>query len=97
MMNETVKRYERIVMNIGELIEVSGYRNDYLAGKLGLTTVNFSAKKKRKTFTLEEIRKLAHIIDNEDVQDYLLALEMDARQDEETITHEELFKRMGWN
>jgi hypothetical protein len=96
MMNETVKRYERIVMNIGELIEISGYRNDYLAGKLGLTTVNFSAKKKRKTFTLEEIRKLAYIIDNDDVQDYLLALEMDERQDEETITYEEFFKEMGW-
>jgi hypothetical protein len=96
MMNETVKRYERIVMNIGELIEVSGYRNDYLAGKLGLTTVNFSAKKKRKTFTLEEIRKIAYIIDNDDVQDYLLALEMDAREGEETITHEEFSKLMGW-
>ncbi|GGH50554.1 hypothetical protein GCM10007423_53340 [Dyadobacter endophyticus] len=95
-MNETVKRYERIVMNIGELIEVSGYRNDYLAGKLGLTTVNFSAKKKRKTFTLEEIRKLAYIIDNDDVQDYLMVAEMEERENEETITHEELFRRMGW-
>lgn len=95
-MNETVKRYERIVMNIGELIEISGYRNDYLAGKLGLTTVNFSAKKNRKTFTLEEIKKLAAIIDNEDVQDYLMAAEMDEREDDATITHEELFKRMGW-
>lgn len=95
-MNETVKLYERIVMNIGELIEVSGYRNDYLAGKLGLTTVNFSAKKKRKTFTLEEIRKLAYIIDNDDVQDYLLALEMEARQGEETITYDEFAKEMGW-
>lgn len=95
-MNETIKSYERIVMNISELIEVSGYRNDYLAGKLGLTTVNFSAKKRRKTFTLEEIQKLAYIIDNDDVQDYLLALEMDARQGEETITYEEFMKKAGW-
>lgn len=89
-------RWKHIFTNIGELIEVSGYRNDYLAGKLGLTAVNFSAKKNRKTFTLEEIQKLAYIIDNDDVQDYLLAAEMDERQGEETITHEEFFKQMGW-
>ncbi|WP_171037872.1 hypothetical protein [Dyadobacter luticola] len=83
-------------MNIGELIEVSGYRNDYLAKKLGLSNVNFSAKKNRKSFSLEELKKLASIIDNEDVSDFWLMQEMEARKDDDTISHDELYKEMGW-
>ncbi|MCE6991303.1 hypothetical protein [Dyadobacter sp. CY323] len=83
-------------MNIGQLIEVSGYRNDYIAKKLGLTNVNFSAKKNRRTFTVEEVKKIASIIDNEDVNDFLMMQEMDLRKDDETIGHDELYKLMGW-
>jgi hypothetical protein len=97
MIQEVVNQYEYIVMNIGKLIEVSGYRNDYIARKLGLTTVNFSAKKNRRTFTLEEVKKIAAIIDNEDVQDFLMLQEMEARRDDETVSHDELFKEMGWS
>ncbi len=83
-------------MNIGKLIDVSGYRNDYIAKKLGLTNVNFSAKKNRKTFTLEEIKKIASIIDNEDVNDYLMLQQMEARKNDETLSHDELYQAMGW-
>jgi uncharacterized protein YwgA len=96
MILETVNNYEKLVMNIGQLIEVSGYRNDYVAKKLGLTNVNFSAKKNRKTFTVEEIKKIATIIDNEDVNDFLMVQEMESRKEEETISHDELYKLMGW-
>ena len=96
MINDIVNNYERLVMNIGQLIEVSGYRNDYIAKKLGLTNVNFSAKKNRRTFTVEEIKQIASIIDNEDVNDFLMMQEMDQRKDDETISHDELYKLMGW-
>ncbi|TLV03532.1 hypothetical protein FEN17_07990 [Dyadobacter luticola] len=96
MITEIVNNYEKFIMNIGELIEVSGYRNDYLAKKLGLSNVNFSAKKNRKSFSLEELKKLASIIDNEDVSDFWLMQEMEARKDDDTISHDELYKEMGW-
>ena len=96
MIAEIVSNYENLVGNIGKLIEVSGYRNDYIAKKLGITNVNFSAKKNRKSFSIEEIKKIVSIIDNEEVEDYLMVTEMDARQDDETISHDDLYKQMGW-
>jgi hypothetical protein len=96
MINEIVNNYEQLVMNIGKLIEVSGYRNDYIARKLGLTNVNFSAKKNRKTFTLEEVKKIVNIINNEDVNEYLMLREMEARKTDENMSHDELYKEMGW-
>ena len=96
MIVEIVSNYENLVGNIGKLIEVSGYRNDFIAKKLGITNVNFSAKKNRKTFSIEEVKKIVSIIDNEEVEDYLMLSEMDARKDDETISHDDLYKRMGW-
>lgn len=96
MIAEIVSNYENLVENIGQLIKVSGYRNDFIAKKLGITNVNFSAKKNRKSFTLEEIKKIVSVIDNEDVEDFLMVKEMDARKDDETVSHDELFKHMGW-
>ena len=75
---------------------MSGYRNDFIAKRLGITNVNFSAKKNRKTFSIEEVKKIVSIIDNEEVEDYLMLSEMDARKDDETISHDDLYKRMGW-
>ena len=75
---------------------MSGYRNDFIAKKLGITNVNFSAKKNRKTFSIEEVKKIVSIIDNEEVEDYLMISEMDAKKDDETISHDDLYKRMGW-
>jgi uncharacterized protein YwgA len=96
MISDIVNNYERVIMNIGQLIEVSGYRNDYIAKKLGLTNVNFSAKKNRKTFTIEEIKKIASIIDNEDVSDFLMMQEIEERKSDETMSHDELYKLMEW-
>ena len=75
---------------------MSGYRNDFIAKRLGITNVNFSAKKNCKTFSIEEVKKIVSIIDNEEVEDYLMLSEMDARKDDETISHDDLYKRMGW-
>ena len=96
MIAEIVSNYENLVGNIGKLLEVSGYRNDFIAKKLGITNVNFSAKKNRKTFSIEEVKKIVSIIDNEEVEDYLMLSKMDARKDDETISHDDLYKRMGW-
>jgi len=96
MIAEIVSNYENLVGNIRKLIEVSGYRNDFIAKKLGITNVNFSVKKNRKTFSIEEVKKIVSIIDNEEVEDYLMISEMDARKDDETISHDDLYKRMGW-
>ena len=96
MVIEIVDNYENLLEKIGELIEVSGYRNDYIARKIGMTPANFSAKKSRKSFTLAEMKQIVEIIDNEDVSDYLMVKKMDARQDDETLSHDEFYREMGW-
>ena len=76
MVTEIVNDYEELLSNIGQIIEVSGYRNDYIARKIGMTPVNFSAKKSRKSFTVAEMKRIVEVIDNEDVTDYLMVQEL---------------------
>ncbi|GLU53923.1 hypothetical protein [Dyadobacter frigoris] len=96
MATEIVNSYKNLVNNIGQLIEVSGYRNDYIAQKIGLTPVNFATKKKRGTLSVTEIEQIISIIENEDVEDYIMIEIMKSRKDEPTISLEQLEKEMGW-
>ena len=96
MVTEIVNDYEELLSNIGQIIEVSGYRNDYIARKIGMTPVNFSAKKSRKSFTVAEMKRIVEVIDNEDVTDYLMVQEMDARKDDWTLSHDDFYQQMGW-
>jgi hypothetical protein len=45
MITEIARNYKTLLSLLPELIEVSGYRNDYLSRKMGLSPATFSAKK----------------------------------------------------
>lgn len=96
MATEIVSTYKTVVDNIGQLIDVSGYRNDYIAHKIGLTPVNFATKKKRGTLSVDEVENILHIIENEDVDNYIMLEVMRSRKDEPVISMEQLEKEMGW-
>ena len=96
MATEIVNSYKNLINNIGQLIEVSGYRNDYIAQNIGLTPVNFATKKKRGTLSVDEVEQIISIIENEDVEDYIMIEIMKSRKDEPTISLEQLEKEMGW-
>lgn len=96
MATEIVTNYKNLLSNIGRLIEVSGYRNDYIAQKIGLTPVNFATKKKRGTLSVDEVEQIISIIENEDVENYIMLEIMRSRQDESSISLEQLEKEMGW-
>jgi len=95
---EIVNNYKVLANNIGRLIEVSGYRNDYIARKIGLTPVNFATKKKRGSLSVDEIEKILKVIDNEDVEDYLMLeiMRQESGSDEQNISYDEFKSRMGW-
>ncbi|CAN5599483.1 hypothetical protein BH11BAC3_BH11BAC3_39870 [soil metagenome] len=93
MQMQTVVQYKNLIQHIAAIIEVSGYRNDYIARKLGLKPQNFSVKKQRASWTPDEVEKLLTVIENEDVEDFLLLQEMRSLKDDETITLEE-FKKL---
>lgn len=96
MATEIVSTYKTIVDNIGQLIDVSGYRNDYIARKIGLTPVNFATKKKRGTLSVGEVENILQIIENEDVDNCIMLEVMRSRKDEPVISMEQLEKEMGW-
>ncbi len=97
MAQKIVHNYKTLVETLGELIKISGYRNDYIAKKIDMKAANFSQKKQRGNWSADEVQKIMDVIDNEEVEDYLLLQLMRASKNEETISSEEFKKRMGWS
>ena len=97
MASEIVGNYKNLVAHIGRLIEVAGYRNDYIAKKIGLSPAGFATKKKRSSFSVDEVEKIIQLIENEDVDDYLMVQLMDSRTDEPVVSYADLKTEMGWS
>jgi hypothetical protein len=96
MLQETVLNYKILLAHIGELINISGYRNDFIAKKLGLKPTTFSMKKQRGTWSYDEVEKLLAIIENEETEDYYLGLIMNAMDTEDTMSLTEFKNEVGW-
>ena len=96
MMQEAVLNYKLLVDNLGNLIQASGYRNDFIAKKLGIKPTTFSVKKQRATWTYEEVQKLLLVIENDETEDYYLGLVMKSLEPDETLTLSEFKKQVGW-
>lgn len=90
-----INPYCAIKNNPGDIIKVSGYRNDYVARKPGISPQIFAVKKQRNSWNEEEIEKVLSIVDNEDSEDYILLQIMRSMEDEETISPEEAKREMG--
>lgn len=90
--------YNAIKNNIAELINVSGYKNEYVAKKIGLSSQNFAVKKKRGTWSSEELEKIVEVLinPNEDVEDLLMLEIMRSRKDDEIVPLSELKEEFGW-
>lgn len=95
-MTSVVSQYRIIKNNLNEIIKVSGYRNDYIARKLGISPQSFTVKKQRNSWNDEEIEKVLEIVDNEDSQDFILVQLMRSLEGEETLTLKEAKLQMGW-
>jgi predicted transcriptional regulator len=96
MTTEIISNYKSLASNIGQLIEVSGYRNDFIAKKIGIQPQTFSVKKGRKSFTVDEIEKIIKVIDNEEVEDFMMLEILRSRKDDENLTGDEFNDLMGW-
>lgn len=89
--------YNAIKNAVAELIEISGYRNDYLAKKVGITQANFSVKKQRNSWTDRKVQKLVEVLTgiNEDVEEMLMLKVAKARENEETVSFDEYKKQLA--
>ncbi len=96
MLEKIVLNYQMLVNNIGQLIEISGFRNDYLSQKIGLKPANFSVKKQKGNWTTDEVLKLLSIIKNKEVEDYIDIVKMKEIKKGKFISSDEFEKRMKW-
>lgn len=96
MLNETILNYKNILINLPEAIEVSGYRKDYIAKKLGISPQSFSAKISRKSFSIEDVEKLLKIIENEDVEEFFMLERMKALKNDENVSYSDAKNTLGW-
>ncbi len=92
------QEYNAIKENISQIIYMSGYRNDYVAKKIGLTAQNFAVKKKRGNWSSDELEKIIKVITNpnEDVENALMLELMRSRKNDEKVPLSELKKEFGW-
>ena len=96
MLEQIVMNYQMLVNNMGQLIEISGFRNDYLSNKIGLKPANFSVKKQKGNWTTTEVLKLLSIIKNKEVEDYIDVVKMKEIKKGKFISSDEFEKRMKW-
>ena len=96
MLTTIIKNYQLIVNNVGQLIEMSGYRNDYLSEKIGLKPANFSLKKQKGNWSADELLRLFSIIENDEIQDFIDALRIEEAAKGKFVSSEQFEKEMGW-
>ena len=94
MLSDIANNYSTLLKFLPELIDVSGYRNDYLSKKMGISPATFSAKKQRGNWTADDVLKLVSIIENEDVDDFLMLQLLRAAKEDETISADEFRKEI---
>lgn len=92
-----IEDYRELRRHLGSLIDKSGYRNSYIADKVGMPASNFSQKKKRGNWSLEEMERVLAVIDNQELEDLFLLEIVKERDKGNTITYEQFRKEMGWN
>jgi uncharacterized protein YjcR len=95
MLVEIVKDYYTVVESIPKLIDASGFRNDFLAEKLGIKAQTFSSKKTNQRWSKDELLKLFNFLDTDDVEDTYMVELMKSRENDETISVEEFKRNIG--
>lgn len=95
-MQDIILNYKTLIQSLGELIKVSGYRSDYIAKKIGMKPANFSLKKQRGNWSVDEVEKVMAVIENEETENYLMLELMRAAKNEETVRYGDFEREMGW-
>jgi len=83
-----IKEYRALKNNLGKIVDISGYRNDYIAAKIGMKSTQFAMKKKRNNWSDEEVERILNLLTsiNEDVEDAILLETMISRKEEDVIS-----------
>lgn len=97
-MLEIIENYKLLKSRIPDIIEKSGYRNDFIAQKMGIKPNYFSVKKQRGNWTDSDVEKLLTAITthHNDVQDILDEIKINGTKADKYLTAKEVKKIMQW-
>ena len=95
-MTNIITQYKILLNAVPELIDISGYKNEYVAQKLQMRPAYFSAKKQKGNWTIEEVEKILRTISNKDVDDYLDKTFIKECFTGDTMSAATFEKKMGW-
>ena len=95
-MLEVIENYLLLKKQIPHLIKKSGYRNDFIASKIGMRPDYFAVKKQRGNWSEDEVAKIIKLIESEDVADYFDSVLIKNCFPGKTLTSKEFEKEMGW-
>lgn len=95
-MLEVVENYLLLKKEISSLIKKSGYRNDFIAAKIGMRPDYFAVKKQRGNWSDEEVLKIIKVIESEDVANFFDSLIIKNCFPGNTISAKEFEKIMEW-
>lgn len=98
MLLEVAQDYYRLIENMPALIDASGYRNDFLASKLGIKPQTFSAKKINGSWNRDELFELLKLLSTDDVEDYYLGVMMEhvSKKPEDLVSLDEFKQLPEW-
>jgi hypothetical protein len=95
-MLEVIENFRLLKKEISTLIKKSGYRNDFIAAKIGMRNDYFAVKKQRGNWSDEELLKIIKVIENEEVSNFFDSLVIKNYFPGNTISSEEFEKIMEW-
>jgi predicted transcriptional regulator len=88
-----LNEYSGIVENIAVIIKESGVKARYIAKRLDIPESTFYHKKRYKTFSFPEVKKIVELLDDDDALEDEFFIEMaKSRRDYENGTMEAFYK-----
>ena len=95
-MLQVIENYILLKKQLTQLIRRSGYRNDYIAEKIGMRADYFAVKKQRGNWSDDELVKIIKVINNDDVAAYFDSLLIKNSFPGNTVSSAQFEKMMGW-
>lgn len=75
-----------------QILEMSGYKMEFLAQRLSMSATGFSTKKKKNNFSIEQMEQLMDIVWNDYLEEKFLTRAMDEAKNEEPLSKEDTAK-----
>ena len=95
-MLEVVENYLLLKKQISSLIKKSGYRNEFIAKKIGMAPTYFAVKKQRGNWSDDEVKRIVQLINNEEVANYFDSIRIENSFPGNVVSSSDFEKIMKW-